>query len=310
MIHFREKMRKIKSFLMYFVFYYPSSRAMSAGAGAVGEISLLNTEGEVSHLPKIVWMYWDNPNYPKYIDSLIERVRGLNPDCDVRLLNRHTVSHYIDDYMTGQDDLSAAMKADLIRLELILRYGGIWLDVTSLVFDDFSWIYEKFASGRYNFVGYYYEKWTKIERFPVFESWLIASLPDDPFIRAWRDEFRKVIPGVDSYFLSLQNRPDYKELLQAIENPRYLLVYLAAQVAMRRIQSCSFHLRAAGTSAFLYHELSRWVPYKIALKLCANKMPPNPPAIIKITHAERYLINAIWKYSLFSKKSYLSLLKK
>ncbi|MFW7266630.1 glycosyltransferase family 32 protein [Gluconacetobacter sp. Hr-1-5] len=305
-----ENLRKIKALLTYLLFYYPSSFEEAPEAGAVGEISFLNSEEEGVCLPKIIWMYWDNPDYPKYIDTVVERLRELNPDCDVRLLNCHTLSHYIDDYMVRQAGLSATTKSDLIRLELILRYGGIWLDATILVFEDFSWIYEKFSSGRYNFVGFYYENWTRVEHFPVLENWLIASPPDDPFIRAWRDEFKKVTLGVDIYFSGLKNRSDYGDILQGVEDPKYLLAYLAAQVAMRQVPSFSVHLRAAMRSAFLYHVLSQWVPYKIALKLCANKMPAKPPSLIKITHAERYLINVIWKFNLFSKKSYLSLLKK
>lgn len=296
--------------MTYLLFYYPSSFKSAAEAGLVDEISFLNSEEEVVSLPKIIWMYWDNPDYPKYIDGLMERLRNLNPDCDIRLLNCHTLSHYIDDYMVAHEGLSATTKSDLIRLELILRYGGIWLDATTLVFEDFSWIYKKFSSGRYDFVGFYYENWTKIEHFPVLENWLIASPPDNPFIRAWRDELKNVTQGVETYFSSLKNRSDYRDILQGIEDPKYLLVSLAAQVAMRQVPSFSVHLRAAIQSAFLYHELSHWVPYKIALKLCANRMPAHPPSLIKITHAERYIINLAWKFNLFSKKSYLSLLRK
>ncbi|GEB37447.1 hypothetical protein GLI01_14820 [Gluconacetobacter liquefaciens] len=310
MIRFRKKIKNIKDLLAYLLFYYSSSFEVAPEAGPVNEISFLNSGEEGIFLPKIIWMYWDNPDYPKYIDNLIEKLSELNPDYDIRLLNCRTVSHYIDDYMVNHEGLSATTKSDLIRLELILRYGGIWLDATTLVFEDFSWIYEKFLSGRYNFVGFYYENWTKIEHFPVLENWLIASPPDDPLIRAWRDEFKNVTQGVDTYLSSLKNRSDYGEILQGVEDPKYLLAYLAAQVAMRQLPSFSVHLRAAMQSAFLYHELSQWVPYKIALKLCANKMPHRPPALIKITHAERYLINVIWKFNLFSKKSYLSLLKK
>ncbi len=310
MIRFRDNLRKLKGFLTYLLFYFPSSFKTAPQAGVVDEISFLKSEGGGLFLPKIIWMYWDNPDYPKYIDALIERLRKLNPDCDIRLLNCHSLCHYIDDYMVRHEEMSATTKSDLIRLELILRYGGIWLDATTLVFEDFSWIYEKFLSGRYNFVGFYYESWTKVRHFPILESWLIASPPGDPFIRLWRDEFKNVTQGADTYLSSLKNRADYGEILQGVEDPKYLLAYLAAQVAMRQVPSFSVHLRVAMRSAFLYHELSQWVPYKIALSLCANKMPANPPALIKITHAERYLINIIWKFNLFSKRSYLSLLKK
>lgn len=306
----RELVRKIRAFLTYLFFFYPASFKIAPKRGEIDEISFLNGGEGCLHLPKIIWLYWDDPEYPKYIGALVGRVRSLNADCDVRLLNRMNVSRYIDDYMVRQEGLSATMKSDLIRLELILRYGGIWLDATSLIFEDFTWIHEKFQSGRYNFVGYY-GRWTHERNFPLLETWLIASPPGDELIQAWRDEFRKVTSlGVDGYFENIKSRSDYNSILQGIEDPEYFLVYLACQVAMRQIPSLSVHLRAAGQSALLYHELAKWMPYKIALMLCANKMPAFPPPLIKITHAERYLINIIWKFNLFKKGSYLSLLEK
>ncbi|MBB2198178.1 hypothetical protein HLH44_12065 [Gluconacetobacter sp. 1c LMG 22058] len=305
-----KKVKKAANFLIYLVLFPLWYRRGAPERTNIDYISFPEKAGGGRPLPRIVWIYWDDPDYPEYIDILVSRIRDLNRDFDVRFLNRKTVTHYIDDYMNAQPGLSAVTRADLIRLELIKRYGGIWIDATSIVFENFSWIEEKFCEGAYNFVGYFSACFTVNPNFPILENWLIAALPEDELICAWLDELKKIVQfGADAYFFHLKARSDYQDILQKIKYPEYFLAYLSCQVAMRQVASLSLHVRDSGQSGLLYHDLVNWVPYRIALMLCASAMPGSPPPLVKITHTERYLINVILKFNLFNRKSFAGLLK-
>jgi hypothetical protein len=83
---------------------------------------------------KILWMYWEqgieNLTDP-YNKMCFDGWKALNPDWDVRVLNKQTASNYIDNF-DEFDSISIQSRSDLLRIKLLEKYGGVWADASTL----------------------------------------------------------------------------------------------------------------------------------------------------------------------------------
>eukprot|EP00435_Cladocopium_sp_Y103_P038636 s224_g10.t1 len=66
---------------------------------------------------------------------MLDRPRRLNPGWTVHVLDQETVWRFIsrEDLPRGFDRLKIQHRSDAIRLALLVKYGGVWLDATVLL---------------------------------------------------------------------------------------------------------------------------------------------------------------------------------
>lgn len=83
-----------------------------------------------------VWVYWNKgeENAPVLVKQCIQSIRAF-ANSNVVVLNSVNVSNYIDlpSYIKELHDkgkIKEAFFSDLIRLNLLIMYGGIWMDAT------------------------------------------------------------------------------------------------------------------------------------------------------------------------------------
>ena len=101
----------------------------------------------------IIWVMWwqgkidDNP----IVNACISRLYSLS-GFDVRLVTRENVHKYIDidDIISLYEDERIYIQhlSDLIRIRLLEKYGGFWLDSSIAIIDD---SYLKWVSENYSF---------------------------------------------------------------------------------------------------------------------------------------------------------------
>lgn len=262
--------------------------------------------GCAGNIPKIIWFYWDKPERPDLVRATIERVRRLNPDHEIRVIDLESAAGFIDASFLKRADLRPQHKSDLIRLELLAKYGGIWSDATCIYNEDFSWVQHVSREKSPDLIAYYRNKDTFDRNFPILESWFLACPPEAGFIVAWKDEFRKVIDvGSHEYFNRIRERADFSEIRQGITRGEYLVVYFAAQIAMREMGNCGFYLRKAEDSPYLYQDMVKWDREWMATYLCRLRCPDPVPPVIKLTHSNRYLLPFMISHGLVRKDSIL-----
>ena len=85
---------------------------------------------------KVVWIYWNKgeEDAPVLVKQCIQSIRKF-ANCNVITLNSSNISDYIDFpvYITelhNKGIIKEAFFSDLIRLNLLIMYGGIWMDAT------------------------------------------------------------------------------------------------------------------------------------------------------------------------------------
>lgn len=88
---------------------------------------------------KNVFIYWVGQDYKliKILRELIYKHSNFGKNYTVTLLNRENIEEHIV-LPTCFDDLLPAHQADYVRVCIIYKYGGIWLDSDTLVMSDLS----------------------------------------------------------------------------------------------------------------------------------------------------------------------------
>lgn len=128
--------------------------------------------------PKIIWMYWDAPleAAPEVVRLSVSSWQALNPDYEVRLLSDDNIQQVLGfDFLAAFElstvRLNPAIKADVLRLYLLSRYGGVWADSTTFCLTPLSqWL--PVALGE---LGFFTFRQSKAPARPM-EVWFIAAV--------------------------------------------------------------------------------------------------------------------------------------
>lgn len=90
----------------------------------------------------ITWQYWHQgkENAPELIQKCFESVQNFEGDKNIVVLSFDTVKDYVDipqKYydMVNSKKIPIAIFSDIVRLYLLEKYGGMWIDSTILLTD-------------------------------------------------------------------------------------------------------------------------------------------------------------------------------
>tara|TARA_R110002012_G_C11478950_1_gene594813 strand:- start:34 stop:834 length:801 start_codon:yes stop_codon:yes gene_type:complete len=92
---------------------------------------------------KNVFIYWEGPEYSliSLLRKIIYKFSDDGKNYKVHFLNDSNISQYIDipeEYF----NLSVVQKADLVRVNVVYKYGGIWLDSDTLVMSNLASLFD------------------------------------------------------------------------------------------------------------------------------------------------------------------------
>ncbi|MGO0572341.1 capsular polysaccharide synthesis protein [Escherichia coli] len=269
------------------------------------KILITNCRKYREHIPKTVWMYWHDETIPPLVSACIARIKTLNKEHVVNLVNNNNYKEYLPELYFPNEKISVQLRADIIRLELIYKFGGIWVDASIMFFEDFSWITKISEECKYDFIGFYRERLTNNRERPVIENWMFCAPPKNMFIKIWLETLRPAIHyGLDEYHKSLTYRKDYNEIKQNINIPVYLSAYLAAQIAAKKYSQLNAYLQCAESTAYYYHEKYPQKDFIFEKVWCRYEKPKCLPPLIKLTSQNRHTIekcDAISPKSIFGK---------
>ena len=85
---------------------------------------------------KYIWMYWHQglESAPEIVQKCISQWKKLHPDWEVKVLDQKSIEELIDPLPIPSEKLakmSFAHRSDLIRTQLLIQYGGVWVDPTT-----------------------------------------------------------------------------------------------------------------------------------------------------------------------------------
>lgn len=136
----------------------------------------------VKPLPRIIWTYWDQgvEAAPELIELCFQSWLVLNPDWEVRILDRKTISEWVNpaELTPYFHDLPIQKQADLLRLQLLVTYGGVWADPTVFCTKPLSdWLCLSPPFGFMMFENGATDR--------MMATWFIAGTAGNPLLTAW-----------------------------------------------------------------------------------------------------------------------------
>lgn len=272
----------------------PATLRDTASMPTLRMVGLKNTSSTTSNgprIPKRIWTYWNKTQPDNFVLQCIQSWRNQCPDYEVQLVHPGNLEQFVPSVELPEKfaQLHPTKQSDWLRLFLVARHGGYWLDTSTLLTQSLNWMHTGIATPAH-FVGFYIEKFTQDEKFPVIESWAFGACAQSSFVTAWQKEFHHALieKGTEAYLRDLQTRPDWLTLKQGINDPHYLLIHITAQKILRDMpQTEQLAVYKAEDSAFFYHHLLRWKWYLLYPQLCLVKSPAAVSPIIKLRGGER-----------------------
>ncbi|WP_243309904.1 capsular polysaccharide synthesis protein [Fundidesulfovibrio agrisoli] len=133
-------------------------------------------------IPRTLWIFWAQgwSNAPNLVQMCLKSWVKLNPNWTIHCLEDSTLGDFIDiptDILKDKNIPKCAL-SDIIRINLLNKYGGVWTDATVLCNDKLdAWIDNV---TEYGFFGF-----SKPAPTREIASWFLASAPGNYLTNRW-----------------------------------------------------------------------------------------------------------------------------
>ena len=137
------------------------------------------------NLPKIIWTLWLQgwDEAPEVAKACLKTWEANNPGWKIHSLSATDVFEYLDaaalPSAKGGRDMPPEAYSDLIRIALLERYGGVWIDSTVYCLKPLdAWLPEMLGSGFFAFA--------KPGPDRMLASWFLAATKGNYLVQEWR----------------------------------------------------------------------------------------------------------------------------
>ena len=143
-------------------------------------------EKENCQTPKIIWWCWlqGEEKAPALCKANLAALRKNYPDYDIRVVTSDNIAQYVEmpafiEEKFRNEEMQAAHYSDILRILLLIEYGGVWIDST--VFSS------KRATDILEEPFFVYQNWMKENKAIVCSNWMIVSVKNNPILLLIRD---------------------------------------------------------------------------------------------------------------------------
>ena len=136
----------------------------------------------------MIWSYWEQGGTPPDLVSLcLSSWKVKNPEYELRVLDSSSLGNWTDIHrkVPHWGELPVQKRSNLLRLDLLEKYGGVWVDATLYCLQPLSkWLRVDRVSGFSVFD-------LPREKNRLFASFFIAAEAGNPFIRRWHNRHQE-----------------------------------------------------------------------------------------------------------------------
>lgn len=139
----------------------------------------------MSNIPKVIWSFWEQgwDSAPPIALKSVESWRKSQPDWEIRLLDKSNLHEYIpleQELPNFWEKKPIQGRSDLIRINLLLKYGGVWIDSSLFLTKPFEqWLIPRIRNGFYAF--------SRPGPDRMLTSGFLAATPNNYLCERWRD---------------------------------------------------------------------------------------------------------------------------
>ena len=126
-----------------------------------------------AEIPKVIWFTWLQglEHAPHLVRRCLQSWKEKNPDWTINLIDERSLSSYLDlpaIIDVNRRDLSVQKIVNIIRMNLLDKYGGVWVDATCYCCEPLDeWLHG------YTEMGFFVFRDPGVDR--VLSSWFMAS---------------------------------------------------------------------------------------------------------------------------------------
>ncbi len=252
-------------------------------------------------LPKYVWGYWDNLELNSIIQSHINTwKRKIPKDWKIIILNKENYHNYVSkEFVNKYNDLNPTRFSDFLRLELLQKYGGVWMDASIIITDGnfLNKYYEEMMLNKYDATVYELKENTVDIKTPYLENWFIMAPKNSKYINDIYKEFDKAF---DMDFLTYKKEvliPSGVRLDKTLGyyEKTYLMQHAIINFLMLKNYKYNLNIKDSYKSMFKIHNDHNWDHEKVIDYIQENKKWDDYYGI-KLTKHSRVFINDPKKY--------------
>jgi len=143
-----------------------------------------------------VWMFWDQTPFPEVIQLCWNNwnywCRESKHNFIPVLVTNFNITQFIDitahSCFDPDKTYGPALRSDYIRLALLARYGGVYMDATVIFTEPLDWVLGSNGKGLNFFQAFYNPNNMNIScKIPVIETSFLAAPVQHPLITKWLD---------------------------------------------------------------------------------------------------------------------------
>src|SRR5690606_27264734 len=145
---------------------------------------------EDARIPRRLGSYWHSGDVPVVVQRCLANWRRLCPGWEINLVLGSELPRYVDPAAlpAGFERLTPARRSDWLRLHLLARHGGVWIDASTILTGSLDWLVEAQAESRAEYLGFYLAGFCVPGRTPVIDRRPLAAPTGMPFVPAWAEE--------------------------------------------------------------------------------------------------------------------------
>ena len=185
--------------------FAPASVQSTFDAGCIRLSSASKSQKHLksSCLPLKLYLYWEQgwESAPVVVQQCAQKAADILEATPwaVELKDEETVQELLlpsdlHFYNKVRECCKPPMRADLIRLMLLHRQGGVWCDASNVLTDDLAWLSHFFDEPDvqlFAFTSPHQDAvFVKGCQVPLLESWFIACVPECRFVGEWLSQFK------------------------------------------------------------------------------------------------------------------------
>lgn len=157
-------------------------------------------DGELCY-PRIIWAYWNSRSVPDHIKEYVDFSNRSLVNFTLCLLTPANLSDYLDtqSFPLYFNKTHVAGQADYIRVCLLEKYGGIYIDISTYLNSEseLEWLVSEGLKRKSNFITF---KVRLFNKFPKLEFSYISAPEKSYFMRKFREELHNALSvGKEEY---------------------------------------------------------------------------------------------------------------
>ncbi|MFG6413233.1 glycosyltransferase family 32 protein [Roseateles sp. DC23W] len=251
-----------------------------------------------AQIPRVIWTYAQPTPPTQFVQACIANWRRFVPDHEVRVLDRASIAAWLPELRADFDALTARQQTEWLRVRLLARHGGVWMDAATLLSRDLAWLHDLRAHRQADYVGFYIDRDTKRPELPLIDTGLMASVTGGGFVTALADAFDRALDaGAEVLLQRLRDEGRLAAVVQGRANGAagdHLLQVVAADELDRAPQAHRLALLRAEDGPQAWLAAVGWRTRHHYARIALTHAPTRLPALVTLRDREHAMTARHW----------------